>query len=790
MALRLSGEGQRDEGSEWMVCDGGSRHRLHIEWSELEDHNLPYEKQIEYEYRIVTWLFLPPVALGKGTLRSSARGRPWTDDMTVTAGRLLTRYVEVRVPSRQDPPNRRRFSLIPRASVWSSVLLVSLFLALVTLFMATTLSTLHFNFTYSHAVAGVGGLVIVAAMRKTLAAVGPHLRTHEPPLLGLGYVFGRTLVGCVVGGTLVWIVPTRCMTSVVNDTQVKVELRLPNSSQPVSLGPGHRITFFGTTSSVAALLAGSLVDEDRKRFCLVDDSNKGYRCEPYSEQEQKTPEERVPELPWAWWSWLPSKLQPSPLKVWCHQRLWEGLDGETAERLGWDPKKIDVTSKTLSSLDGGKHELELDQQCEPLKASELLRVKVDDSSGNVWTYHVPHERHLDELSRSTRVVVDAAEGPVMLRTSVSSVAAASEQASREDKLDITLEGPGTTAAFPLSHPRQVAKLEISIGTPDASGPVQQSVVTCTRTSVDLPSHFRLQQLAIPQGSTSRLLLLEAEGKGALGWGSQWVNTQPRADHAMAPWICATAVGEGTDGKVVAPTDLGEVKLTLQVDFPRPAERWALRIPAMYVGRVIEIKSRSEDVIGELACRSSVSAEAFEIGPLWLRDSRGSRVHAAVAELQVDGQVSGRAGAQNKDERAAGLASRASWSSSWVRTRNADGLRDEFPPWTCRPIVEGDVGCLGCAQDDDGNQDKARVWLGSGRKLRYAAVDLAASRVTLDSVAPPPCFFDEDLSRRLASCSAVRCKPLEVDRRNTINRDLGLTCSEIIPCPPRGVSCPE
>lgn len=812
MPLRLTESNAQGERFEWKVCEGYSRHRLSIQWDELEGHNLPYEREIEYEYRIVTWFFLVPVALGKGKLVSKDGMRSWNSELLVSAGRLLTRYVEVSVPDRQDPPNRQRFWLIPRASVWCSLALVLVSLVAAAVLMATTLSTLHVNLTYSHAVTGLGGLTLLAVAGMVFRTISPDLRGHRPPLLGLGYVLGRTLVVCVLGGVLVSMVPTHFMTSVVNETQAKVELWLPSSAEPLILGPGQRVTFFGTADSVSELLSGSLAGEAADRFCLIDAEGNGVAgkdaegkgaegkdAEGKDEQAAGDKQRCVPssskirvvrEPGWA------SRLQPTPLTVRCRKLLWEGLDVDAAKALGSTKDPI-VKSEAMVHGGEGEHELELDDQCKPKHASQSASVTLG-RDGYTWSYDVEHPWRLAELHRATRLVVDTTghEDRDALKLQVvgpaSTAAAAGQPAPQGVTLRVEIERAGVTRPLPLPHPRAVGELSIAVGTPDSDGLVQRSLVTCKRSGVGIGSHFRLQQLWLA-GSTSRLLALDARASEVLGWESSWVNTLPGTGDALAPWICATAVGEGAEGEVIAPTDLGDVALTLQVDFPHRDEGWALRIPAVYVGRKIEIKAQSGGLAGSLTCSPSATALQFAIGPLWVSESGGGRVRAPISWMVVERQ--GDAGSGDRDDGKLGAKTRASGSSDWSSTwelegSGTQGVRGEFPPWTCRPVTEDDDGCLGCGRASAANRATAQVTLGNRGAPRSARVDLATSQVTLERVFPTPCYFDEHYSRRLKRCPAPRCKPVTPEQRTAINRDLGQACPLIIACPPPGARCPD
>lgn len=782
MALRLSLD---DDDTAWKVCDGGAHHRLHIEWSELDEHNLPYEKQIDYEFRIVTWFFLPPIALGKGTLRSSSRSRPWTDDMIVTAGHLLTRYVEVHVPGRQSPPNRRRFSLIPRASVWCSLSLVMVFLAAAAVLMATTLSTLYLELSYRHAVTGLGGLSLVALARMVFNTVGPDLRRHRPPFLGLGYVIGRTLVVCGIGTVLVAMVPTRCMTTVVNETNVEVELRLPSSAQPLILGPGQRVTFFGAIDMVSELLTGSLVGDARGRFCMTDDADdddgepddREEECAPKSEGTAREVIE------------VDARLKPRILHVRCRRQYWKGLDLESAKSLGSTESPV-VTSDAILPRGKEEHELALDDQCHPKVASKPSSVMLG-RDGYAWSYFVEQPWRLDELRDADRLVVDAT---VHVRDAVKlyvtrpldEATSAVEPSTRPQALDIQISRAAVTQPLPLPYPHGVAELSIQVGTPDSGGQVTQSEVRCTRTTVGVGSHFRLQQLRV-SGPSSRLHELTAKGGAVPGWSSTWTNTAPGSGGVLAPWICSAALGGGSEGEVVAPTDLGDVELELKVAAPRREEQgWALWIPAVYVGRRIEIES-SDGVVGSLTCSPSATAQAYVIGPLRVWEDAGRRSHALVSSMTVE----------RKDEteppgsRVRARGSKA-WHSTWQLESGATPSDpDAFPPWTCRPVAEGEDGCLGCGQSTGDDRATAQLVLGRSGTLRNASADLANGRVTLLPVPPTPCFFDESYSRVQATCPAARrCDPAPPEQRNAINRDLGKKCELVIACPPQGARCPD
>lgn len=770
---------QLDDGKRWRVCASRSRLQVQLRWTELEHPLLDPVRDVVYRHRTTRFMGLP-VSTGHGVLTRAEGATAWTGTLSVEAGRFFSRGVRFVVEDARDPPRAAGVQLVTKASAMLSLgLLVA---ALVTLAWrgAAVLSTLHLNFSYSHAVTGLGGLTLLGLAIKAVHTVTADLRVHGVPFWGLGYLLGRTAAACLLGAGVLGVLLPNCVTTVVNETEANIELKLPDSPGRLVLGPDQQITFLGRLDHVGPTVQSSFAAEGR--YCVVNERGVGLGvCEPTPRQEP---------LPSAG-GWLQGLFAPAPLRLACQKRWYEVVQAE-----GDDPLPSEVLTERIDALSlirGPTSQgipLRLDARCEAIGPG---RAVVGRSVGQGFhaAYELTEPWTLAAVEKSSRIVVQSSSTmPLRLR-----LAAAPRPAAGSPEGAPPVPGPVLTVsvpagrlvsdAMPTPHGPDVDELAVIV----SGSSVEVGSVSCLRERTEAASHFRLVGLPL-EDPYSRLLEVSGRSTGAPGWSSRWRELRPDFPLDVSPMLCAVATGNG-DGTTPPPPILPRsLKLTLEVAFPRFGDALVLRVPAEYAAQRIEVVANDD---GEAVARGTldcvlpllVPGAEYELSPVWVRDSRGRSVRR-VRELEV-GQA-GQADALEATVSTAGRPCRRLHSRWVTELDTASGGRDGwFPPWVCRPAQWDQALC----EDPLGKvADTSRMLTADVETTRSlsADLDLSHGRAQLRAIPPTTCWFDRTTKSKRSSCP-VRCQPkLDALTRDSYNRDFGLGCQVIYECVDRGEQC--
>jgi hypothetical protein len=784
-----------DDGKRWRVCASRSRLQVKLRWTELEHPLLDPVRDVIYHHRTTRWVGVP-VSHGHGVLTRAEGETAWTGTISVEAGRFFSRRIRFVVEDARDPPRAAGVRLVTKVS--AALALGLLVAALVTLAWrgAATLSTLHLNFSYSHAVTGLGGLTLLAIAAKAVHTVTEELRVHGLPFWGLGYLLGRTAAACLLGACTLGVLLPNCVTTVVNETEANIELKLPSSPGRLVLGPDQQITFLGRVDYVGPTVQSSFAEEDR--YCVVDErglalslGRQGPLCEPSP---------RPPELPGSM-GWLHGLFSPAPLRVACSARWYEVLQGEGDEKLSSAVIARDLPGVLALVASSPGIPIELDARCQ---AKGPGRAVVERSAGEGFDaqYELTEPTTLAEVERSSRLVVQSASSvPLRLRLAAPAVPASPDPAAAPPVPGPVLtlavqKGSYVSVAIPTPHPPEVDELSVIV----SASSVELGSVSCLREHTDAESHFRLVALPLDD-PYSRLLEVGGRSTGAPGWTSRWRELRPDFPIDASPMLCAVATGSGeapaASGVLTALASMdatavpaATLKLTLDVTFPRFGDRVVLTVPAEYAARRIEVVARNDAgpvARGTLDCVLPELAEgaAYELSPVWVRDARGQQVRR-LRELEL-GQA-GQVDALEATEVAAGRPCRP-LHSRWVTELDAaaSGRDGWFPPWICRPAQWDQATC----RNPDGRPvvtpDPVVAYVETNRP-QSADVALSEGTARLHAVQPKTCYFDRDTKSKRGNCP-VRCMPrLDGFTRDAYNRDFGLSCQVIYECADHGEPC--
>lgn len=784
---------QLDDGKRWRVCAARSRLQVQLRWTEVAHPLLDPERDIVYRHRTTrgrVWT----VSDGVGVLRRAEGETAWTGTLTIEAGRFLSREARFVVEEVRDPPRAAGIELVTRASAVLSLGLLVAALVVVAWRGAATLSTLHLNFSYSHAVTGLGGLTLLGLAIKAVHTVTADLRAHGLPFWGMGYLLGRTLAACgLAAGALGVLLPT-CVTTVVNETEANIELKLPDSPGRLVLGPDQQITFLGRVDHVGPTVQSSFAQEDR--YCVIDERGVGLGCEP-------TPSR--PPLPSAA-EWVRGLFSPSPLRVGCRTRVYQVVQVE-----GDVPLSSDVVANflpnALALVPGPTSRgvpVPLDARCQP-KGPARAVVARTVGEGFEAEYQLTEPWTLAAIERSSRMVVQSNTSSALRLRLTAPPAPASPTAGPEAAAPVpgpvlTVSVPSgrhVSAAFPTPHGAEVDEFSVIV----SRSSVELGSVSCLRERTEAESHFRLVGLPL-EDPYSRLLELSGRSTGAPGWSSRWRELRPDSPFDVSPMLCTVASGTGTAAPAGAGVAAGALalpgttpralKLTLDVAFTRFGDPVVLRVPAEYAAQRIEVVAHNE---GELVARGSldcvlpelVPGAAYELSPVWVRDSRGRSVRR-VRELEL-GQAGPGEVPTTTESTAASRPPCRRLHSRWVTELDeASGGRDGwFPPWLCRPAQWDEATC----SDDHGSVAKTPQLMTADvetNRSLSADVDLRSARGQLRAVPPKTCYFDRTTKSKRSTCP-VRCLPkLDGLTRDSYNRDFGLSCQVIYECVDRGQPC--
>jgi len=776
-----------DDGKRWRVCSSRARSRVTLRWTELSHDGVSREeaREIPFERSTTRWLELP-VSETKGTLKPVEGERAWSESMTVQAGRFFSRRISFEVAERGDPPRKASIRLIPQVSAVVALGLLVVSLVALAWQTAATLSTLHLNFSYSHAVTGIGGLTLLGLAAKAVQSVTAEFRAHGLPLFGLGYLLGRTMVACVIGaGSIAILLPT-CVTTVVNKTEAKIELKLPNSPDRMVLGPDQQITFLGRSEAIEETLRHAFVKPGR--YCLfgdpglLDPISRPYEASKISKTSMvlaavESCRSESGKAPMASGSRLLEGLfSPSNLRLGCRLSAWQGVRGAQV--------KPEYNSNAFSTPGQDTLWVNFDDACEPVEgASAVVKLEPPPGEGFSARYEIRHPWTYAQVERAVRVVVEA-ESRKGMRLHMSAAVVEETEAvgvvsTRGPSLTLDVSpGSGVSAAIPTPFVASTSEVSIQLGSPngDSMGLVPQGTLNCVRHDAELESHFRLVGLPLT-GKRSRVLTLRAGSTASPAWESLWHNLRPESERGVVPRLCVIAPGDGLN-KLGAPHSIParSLSLALQVSFPRFGELLSLRIPAAYAARRIEISAQSDTGLmarGTLTCVPAASEMfvAYEIGPLWVQNWRSEPVHGVV-ELLIEEEPS-------IDDEREDTRRRTAWHSRWTTdgARNGNEVSDRwFPPWVCRPVPADAEATRG--------QVSAQV---RSSKWYDADVMLAEGRAKLRAIPPKTCYFDRQTHRKRRSCPHP-CEKLGRTRRDRYNRDLSLSCVVIYECAVNGDEC--
>ena len=774
-----------DDGKRWRVCSSRARVKVSLRFTELPLDDVDTDRPILYEKRITRWGGAHRLRSKATLLKRRVEQEDWVDEVVVEAGSFFSRRVRFEVGERRDPPRKASVWLIPRVSAMLAAAILVACLVTLAWTSAATLSTLHLNFSYSDAVTGIGGLTLLGLAGKVIRSVTDQVRMHGVPLYGVGFMLGRTIVACIaVGSTLLFVMP-RWVTTVVNDTDAEIELTIPGSPDRVSLRPHQQLTFLGRPTSVRDKIKNGFVKPDR--FCagkpaLKSKSIFDLEFEPLAGGKESCRSPRVKPRALGMDAPLWGLFSPSSVPLGCTSSRWEGvaahqIDLET--RKGTDP-----------SPDGEGLVVDFNDACEPVEGAHVeIELDPEPGQGFLASYRIWHPFTFEQVEQTARVAVESEPGRTLRLTMTDE----DEEPGAEAKprrpslvIDALPDGQrNVSALLPTPFAGSVSELSVRLGSP--SGDLQrarvleQGALRCVRYDTALDSYFRLVPLPM-QGHRARVLEVRARSTALPAWESQWNNLRPSSESGVAPRICVVA--PSPDGIAQAPAiPPRSLSLSVAVSFPRFGESVALRVPASYAPRLVEITAQSPtgDVVrGSLTCgpKAPDAFVAYELGPLWIEDGRRGSV-GDVTELQIESRASDSADAE--------LARTHDWRSQW----STDGTEDIssaigwFPPWVCRPVPAEDTGCLGCNRPVT---TEAQV-SGEVRTGRWndASVFLSEGRAQLRVSGRRPCYLDRKTGRKRARCPKV-CEKLSGSRLDRYNRDYGSSCPAIHICASAGESC--
>jgi len=770
-----------DDGKRWRVCAARSRLRIALRWTELEHPLLDPVRDVVY--RRTTRLLGLPVARANsvGVLTRAEGESEWTGTVSVEAGRFFSREIRFVVEGARDPPRAAGVQLVTRLSaVLSLGLLVAALVALAWR-GAATLSTLHLNFSYSHAVTGLGGLTLLGLAIKAVGTVTAELRVHGLPFWGLGYLLGRTLAACLLAACTLGVLLPRCVTTVVNETEANIELKLPDSPGRLVLGPDQEITFLGRVDQVGPTVQSSFADEGR--YCVVDARGWGIGiCE--------TTVRKAP-LPSAA-GWAHGLFEPAPLRVGCRKRRYQVMQREGDEPIPSEVVAL-LLPNLLSQVDeptSPEVDVALDPRCQP-KGPGRAVVERPVGEGFVAQYDLTEPWTLAAIERSSRLVVQSSS---RLKLHLRMAAAAAPTVPGTEGITPPVPGPVLTvtvpagrnvsAAMPTPYDPQVDEFTVIV----SGSSVELGSVSCLRERTEAESHFRLVGLPL-EDPYSRLLEVGGRSTDAPGWSSRWRELRPDFPIDVWPMLCAVATGDGEGTIAPPPVSPRAFKLTLDVAFPRFGDPVVLRVPAGYAAQRIEVVAKNEAgpvARGTLECvlPKLVSGADYELTPVWIQDLRGRRIRN-VRELEL-GQA-GQADALEVPAGAEGKLCRRLYSR-WVTELDTPSGRDGwFPPWICRPADWDHADC----EDVHGNVAKTpRIMTADVETTRTLSADVDLSRGTaqLRAIPPKTCYLDRETKGKRGNCP-VRCLPkLDTLTRDGYNRELGLACQVIYECVDREEHC--
>lgn len=790
-------QAELDDGKRWRVCAGRSRLRVRLRWTELEHPLLDPVRDIVYHHRTTRFIGVP-VTRGYGVLTRVEGELAWTGTISIEAGRFFSRRVRFVVENGAedvcDPPRAASIRLVTQPS--AALALSFLVAALVTLAWrgAAMLSTLHLNLSYSHAVTGLGGLTLMAIAVKAVHTVTDELRVHGLPFWGMGYLLGRTLGACLLGACLLGVLLPNCVTTVVNETEANIELKLPSAPGRLVLGPDQQITFLGRVDYVGPTVQSSFADEDR--FCVVDEYGVGTGgCEPRPRLAALSSRD----------GWLRGAFSPARLRVGCRLRVYQVLQVEGEPVLS--PEVFAKYVRNAFALVPGPTSegivVELDARCQ---ARGPARAVVERSAGEGFEakYELTEPTTYTTIERSSRLVVQSSSSvPLRLRLAAPPLPAApgSEGAPLVPGPVLTLEvarGQHVSSAVPTPFGSEVDEFSLIIG----ASRVELGSVSCSREHTEAESYFRLVGLGLAD-DYSRLLEVSGRSTGAPGWSSRWRELRPDFPIDVPPMLCtvATGTGEVVPGEPTAtetelagieppPIPARALKLTLDVAFPRFGDPVVLRLPAEYAAGRIEVVARDDGgavARGTLDCVLPVLAEgaAYELSPVWIHDASGRQLRR-LRELEV-GQANG-SNVIEATEDAPGRPCRR-LHSRWVTELGTDGEgRDGwFPPWVCRPANWSDATCVDVDGAVSKTPDSLVVDIETTRS-QSAELVLSEGTARVRDVPSLTCYFQRDTKQRRKTCP-VRCQPkLDGPTRESYNRYLGLSCQVSYECVDQGEQC--
>lgn len=776
-----------DDGKRWRVCAARSRLRVELRWTELEHPLLDPVRDVVYRHRTTRLggrLLGLSVSQGHGVLTRAEGESAWTGTFSVEAGRFFSREVRFVVEDARDPPRAAGVQLVTRGSAVISLGLLVAALVVLAWRGAATLSTLHLNFSYSHALTGLGGLTILGLAIKAVHTVTEELRVHGLPFWGMGYLLGRTLGACLLGACTLGVLLPNCVTTVVNETEANIELKLPDSPGRLVLGPDQEITFLGRVDQVGYTVQSSFAEEGR--FCVVDERGLGVGiCDP-------TP--RQPSLPGAS-DWRQQLFAPAALRVACKTRKYQVFQAEGDVPLPSDVVALLLPS-LLSQVSGPTSldvDVELDARCQP-KGPGRAVLERPAGTGFEAVYALTEPWTLAAIERFSRLVVQSSstlELHLRLAAAATPASPGAEPASSPvpgPVLTITVP-PGRTLSDPIPTPHGPEVDEFAVIVSGASLKAELGSVSCARERTEAESHFRLVGIPL-EDPYSRLLELSGRSTGAPGWSSRWRELRPDFPIDVSPMLCTVASGTGEEETAPPAIPPRALKLTLDVAFPRFGDPVVLRVPVEYAARRIEVVAHNDTgpvARGTLDCvlPELVPGSAYELSPVWISDARGRPVRR-VRELEL-----GQAGQAEATEVAAVAPDRPCRRhySRWVtELSEPSGGRDGwFPAWVCRPEHWEQATCV------DGHGAVAntpRIMAADVETSRSLTADVKLSSGTgqLRAVPPKTCYFDRVTKGKRRSCP-VRCLPkLDGLTRDGYNRDFGLSCQVIYECVERGQSC--
>lgn len=772
-----------DDGKRWRVCAARSRLQIKLRWTELEHPLLDPVRDVVYRYRTTRLLGLP-VSQGNGVLTRAEGESAWTGTVSVEAGRFFSREVRFVVEDARDPPRAAGVQLVTRGSAVLSLVLLVAALVVLAWRGAATLSTLHLNFSYSHAVTGLGGLTLVGLAMKAVSTVTDELRVHGLPFWGMGYLLGRTLGACLLGACTLGVLLPNCVTTVVNETEANIELKLPDSPGRLVLGPDQEITFLGRVDQVGYTVQSSFADEGG--FCVVDERGLGVGiCDP-------TPRQAA--LPGAS-DWRQRLFAPAALRVACKSRKYQVFQAEGDVPLPSDVVALLLPS-LLSQVSGPTSldvDIEIDARCQP-KGPGRAVLERTVGNGFVAEYDLTEPWTMAAIERFSRLVVQSSS---TLELHLRLAAAPTPAGTGADPASTPVPGPvltvtvppGRTVSDPIPTPHGPEVDELAVIVSGSSLRAELGSVSCVREHTEAESHFRLVGLPL-EDPYSRLLELSGRSTGAPGWSSRWRELRPDFPIDVSPMLCTVAAGTGEDEAVPPAIPPRALKLTLDVAFPRFGDPVVLRVPVEYAARRIEVVAHNDAgpvARGTLDCvlPELAPGAAYELSPVWIRDARARPVRR-VRELEL-GQA-GQAESIEAAEGAPGRPCRRHYSRWVTELGEPSGGRDGwFPAWVCRPEHWEQATCV----DGSGPVAKTPTIMAAdvetSRSLT-ADVDLSSGSGQLRAIPPKTCYFDRVTKGKRSTCP-VRCLPkLDALTRDGYNRDFGLSCQMIYECVDRGQSC--